>query len=285
MLVALDKFVKTESACFMELRYEVQRPTPGSTFSVDLLQDEANPVLFATFEPEIASAKLNETFDGVASSGGGTPIAATAATTTLEFNQELLLTCVRPFETPPGLVLTKSSPSRSTSPLRRPSTVVRVVPLPITIVTFIEPHSITADAFRLNWKALSSSDQVVQSVVQLSALATDGRLGRATSDDRSAEIKRLLTDSIGLAEVALTEQGAREDVELVAAVGVLRMVAVKGGGEGPSVGCLVGLELNMTMGATRVTVKSTNHVLAEGILKEIVGGIHRVGNEASRRDG
>lgn len=211
------------------------------------------------------------------------------------FHQEVMVTCVRPFLVPPSIALTwpKTAPQQVDSNLsprrqRRAAFLpTAVVPLPVTIADFIEGYPMVATAFRQNWTALSSPSQIAQAILQQEALPSQTALSdhpdsrRSNVDSRhdvpksaARVIEQIVLDTLGLAKVP--EPVASEDmasgVELMAAAGVLR-TAVAGGqgaGDGPSVGCLVGVEFNQETRASRVTVKSANHVLAVGVLKAIV---------------
>lgn len=211
------------------------------------------------------------------------------------FHQEVTVTCVRPFLVPPSIALTwPNTAQQQVDPNLTPRSQRRaaflptaVIPLPITIADFVEGYPMMATAFRQNWTALSSPSQTAQAIVQHEALPSPATLSDQADSRRSnvespqsvpqsatGVIEQIVLDTLGLAKIPdpIASEQVVIGVELMAAAGVLR-TAVPGGqgaGDGPSVGCLVGVEFNRETRASRVTVKSANHVLAVGVLKAIV---------------
>lgn len=257
---------KKKSSCSISLRYELQPCVSGSPFCVDLLQEGSDIPLMISLKPDkpFGDSDSCQTKDDT-------------------FHQEIVLTCIRPFSGRPGIAVTWPEVPRhvDTNPQvsprdRRRMMPTAVVPLPVTIANFVEGLSMTADAFRQKWSALSSPNQTVQSVVQGHPLNLGSRIGSQstlTCPNIADVIERFILGTLGLTKVlGLTSDGTERGVDLLAAAGVLR-TAVTGGegvGDGPSVGCLVGVECKGKTGVVRVTAKSANHALAVGVLAAIV---------------
>lgn len=258
--VVLDGIARKGSSCVVSVRHEVKRSL-GATFSVAALTGEEHPAVLVSFKPEITSARL----DG---------ITGTRAT----FRQEILVTCTRPFVASPQLTLRRSAPNHHPSPTRRSSAEIMTVALPVTVVSFVSAHHMTPEAFHLNWKNITAQDQVAKAILNEElAGAAEGKSGNSTASSAidPAYVRRILTGVLGLMEVRITEQRVVNGVERIAAAGALRTARILGGHDGASVGCLVGVESEISSGRTKITAKSASPVLANGLVNAVVDGIRR----------
>lgn len=251
----------TSGATFsLTLRYELHFAS-ATCLKVGLLHEGApHSALKVSFDPTIDSAALG--------GGGGEPE---------DLRHEVSVTCLRPFSSPPSIFLTTRSPQNVAD---APATTTRVC-LPVTVAAFLKGLAVNPQEFRQRWSSLSSTEHTAQAVVRSAETETrriDSRRDSPKSTVEPAAVRRFLTETLGMAEVACETQGAASGVELIAAAGVLlttSTVASEGvvDDEGGSITCLVGVELHDTTGAARVTSKSTDRVLAEGVLKEVLKGV------------
>lgn len=111
---------------------------------------------------------------------------------------------------------------------------------------------------------------------------------RSSGDDRpergridEAAVRQALFDHLRFVEVDLSSQSVNEETRLIAATGLLQTATVLGSVgsvDGPSMDCLVGVELGTRTGITRVVVKSESGDLAAGVLDVVAEAIrHRGG--------
>lgn len=265
--VVLESCVKTGRACLLTLRYRLQVP-PNTTLCVEFPGHNADATSDSTsavelsFRPSLASFDVDEE----AEEGGGS---------WRELRQEVSVTCVRAFSSPPEIALTTSD---------RPLTTTRM-PIPgVAVTAFLTGLSISPEDFRQRWTALPCSEQAVVSADEKQQPQGGGAF-RGTTRLTTGEVKRLLFETLGMREVVGPPSG-NTGVELLAAAGELQLLltpppeGVAGWGgetEEPStVVCLVGVEVHSTTGAARVTTKSAERELAEGVQKEVLGGIRSI---------
>ncbi len=274
--VVLESCVKTGRACSLTLRYRLQVP-PKTTLCVEFPGHGVDAASGSTsaaelsFRPSLSSFDL----DREGEDGGGS---------WRELRQEVSVTCVRAFCSPPEIALTTSD---------RPLTTTRV-PLPAVAVTaFLTGLSISPDNFRQRWTALPCSEQAVVSADenQRQQHPRGREVFRGTRRLAAGEVKRLLFETLGMREVAGPPSG-NTGVELLAAAGGLLLtpsseaVAGRGGEkEEPSAAvCLVGVEVHSTTGAARVTTKSAERELTEGVQKEVLAGIRQINISLGARE-
>lgn len=247
MRVVLEDCAKNKRKLSLTLRYELKLP-PAATFTVDFSQSGTSAALGVSFDPDIAST------------GSGAKSGQAR-----ELRQEISLSCLRPFSCPPEIVMAAGG--------RHSLQNARVL-LPVTVSTFMTGLSLSADDFRNEWSALSYPEQMEQAVLGDAEPKANGtELGKDCPQKQRvspADVRQLLFETLGMREAPCGESSAK-GVELIAAAGVLQISEVA---SGVSVVCLVGVELHGATGAARVTTKSTDHVLAEGIQKEVLEGIH-----------
>ena len=142
----------------------------------------------------------------------------------------------------------------------------------------------SAGAFRQAWTALSSAEHMAQTVVSCGpttagdAVATGKEGCRRTSRVDPATVRRFLVETLGMEEVVWGGECAVEEVDLVAAAGVLLASDTKG--EALQT-CLVGVELHSKTGAARVTSKSANRALVQGVQTDVLEGMRRLAAEGS----
>ena len=271
--VVLEAFVKTGRTCSLTLRYQLQAP-PRTTLCVEFPGHNADTAsgsssaVEVSFRPSLTSADL----DHEGTEGGGS---------WRELRQEVSVTCLRAFSSPPEIALTTSD---------RPLATTRV-PLPaVTVAAFLTGISIDPDDFRQRWTALPCSEQAVvsgdeaQQQQQQQQQQQRGEIFRGKKIIAAGEVKQLLFETLGMTEVA-GPPNANTGVELLAASGELQLTphsesAAVGrdreGGKPSAVVCLVGVELHSTTGAARITTKSTERELTEGIQKEVLEGFRQI---------
>lgn len=214
-----------------------------------------------SFNPSIAGARIGSGEEG----GGGARY----------LRQELVVTCGRAFSAPPEIALATGDDRES----RLSETLVS---LPVTVTAFVAGFPMSAEAFRHAWTALSSAEHMAQAVVSCDSTAAAGNgIGAtwkegycpATLSVDPATVRRLLVETLGMEEVVCEGKGAVEEVDLVAAAGVLLASDTKGKARQT---CLVGVELHSETGAARVTSKSADRALAQGVQRDVLEGIRRI---------
>ncbi|CAM9311695.1 unnamed protein product [Ectocarpus sp. 12 AP-2014] len=270
MRVVLEECVNLGRTCSIALRYELQVP-PKTRLSVTFPGDADNAsstssALEISFRPGVTSVEL----DGVGSR---------KSEGSRELRQELSVTCFRAFSSPPEIVLTTSD---------RPFSATRVALPVVTVAAFLAGLTIDPDEFRQRWTTVPCSEQTVVG-------CKESQQQRVSSSD----VRRILVETLGIREIAQRRPAgaAAPGVELVAAAGELLLTArfpssaksataAEAGREMAAEAreiCLVGVELHPATGATRVTTKSAEAVLAESVQKLVLEGIAQVraGNVAA----
>ena len=267
--VILEDRVLNGPTCSLRLRYEFRAPHQ-TTLSVGIPRGAAIPVAAAvdvSFSPSIAGAGIGS---GEERGGGASYL-----------RQELVVTCARAFSAPPEIVLaTGDRQSRVSETL---------VSLPVTVTTFVAGFPMTAEAFRHAWTELSSAKHTAQAVVSCRSTASDGVAATSmegycptASSVDPATVRRLLVETLGMEEVVCEGKGSVGEVDLVAAAGVLLASDTMGKA---SQTCLVGVELHSETGAARVTSKSADPALAQGVQKDVLEGIRRLAARETEEDG
>lgn len=211
-----------------------------------------------SFSPSIAGAGIGSGKEG---SGGASYL-----------RQELVVTCARAFSAPPEIVLATGDRQFGVSET--------LVSLPVTVTTFVVGFPMTAEAFRHAWTALSSAEHMAQAVVSCGSTDSDGAAAiikegycPAASGVDPASVRHLLVETLGMEEVVCEGKGGVEEVDLVAAAGVLLASDAKGKA---SQTCLIGVELHSETRAARVTSKSADRALAQGVQKDVLKGMRRL---------
>lgn len=215
-----------------------------------------------SFNPSIAGARIGSGEEGA---GGARYL-----------RQELVVTCGRAFSAPPEIAVATGDDRES----RLSKTLVS---LPVTVTTFVAGFPMSAEAFRHAWTALSSAEHMAQAVVSCDSTAAagngigatrkEGYCPAAASSVDPATVRRLLVETLGMEEVVCEGKGAVEEVDLVAAAGVLLSSDTEGKARQT---CLVGVELHSETGAARVTSKSADRALAQGVQRDVLEGIRRL---------
>lgn len=257
--------------CCLRLRYEFRTPRQ-TTLSVGLPQGTAatTPAVNVSFNPNFSGA-------GAGAGGLGGAGGAGGACGARYLRQELLVTCVRAFSSPPEIALTTGDQDGRV-------VAKNIVALPVTITMFMAGFPMMADTFRHEWTSLSSAERVVQAVVSCggqknaysddSGVSSEAYQRRGRSSATPGTVRRLLVETLGMEEIAWGEKGAVEEVELVAAAGVLLVPDMEG--KACLQTCLVGVELHSKSGTARVTSKSAETALAQGVQKDLLEGIRRL---------
>ncbi|CAM9893062.1 unnamed protein product [Ectocarpus fasciculatus] len=270
MRVVLEECVNLGRTCTIALRYELQVP-PKTRLSVtfpgdgDNAKTSTSSALEISFRPDITSVELD---------GGG----SRESEGSRELRQVLSVTCCRAFSSPPEIVVTTSD---------RPFSATRVALPVVTVAAFLAGLPIEPDDFRQRWTAVSCSEQAVVNGKESQQQQQQQQQRVSPSD-----VRRILVETLGIREVAQQRPAgaAAPGVELVAAAGELLLTArpssssksataAEAGRETTAEArevCLVGVELHAATGATRVTTKSTETVLAESVQKLVLEGIAQV---------
>lgn len=279
MRVVLEECVNLGRTCSIALRYELQVP-PKTRLSVTFPRDADNATSTSSaleiyFRPDMTSVEL----DGVGSR---------ESEGSRELRQELSVTCFRAFSSPPEIVLTTSDRSFSATRVTLPV---------VTVAAFLAGLTIDPDEFRQRWATVPCSEQTVvggeeSQQQQQQQLQQKQRVS-------SSDVRRILVETLGIREVAQQRPAgaAAPGVELVAAAGELLLTARSPSSAKSATAaeagremaveareiCLVGVELHPATGATRVTTKSAEAVLAESVQKLVLEGIAQVraGNGAA----
>ena len=249
--ITLESRVRSGSSCFLGLRYELSALAPSATVTIDLMPGPTTSAVSASFDPSFEAFEV-----------GGEPGGRK------ELRQTVSLSCSRPFSFPPEIAVVVTTGGRE------PPTITRVS-LPVTVSTFLRGLPLNTDDFRQMWTALSSSGQITQAIVRdgdhrpAFGSVQGPRWGASV---QPSDIRRLLFETMGMSEVPWKDKSGVGNIDLIAASGFMPL-SPPGSREKGSIVCLVGVEIHGATGSARVTTKSTDRVLAEGIQREVMGGI------------
>lgn len=266
----MERPVTKGETCSLTLRYQVQL-SPLTTFSVKPSPREGvSPSMNIEFHPDISGVS----FTCGADSG---PDTQGSGDCRQELLQNLCITCVHSFSFPPEIVLAIASEDASCE------TKITRVQLPLTVATFLMGVPMDTGDFRQRWTAWSSSEYVVQTMVG----SSEGYTHKTAADQGSSQaprlepsdVRQLLVQTLGMAEVTYGGERSSPGVELIAAAGALPIQEAAGSVSVPF--CLVGVELHVATGAARVTTKSTDRTLAQGVHEELLQGLRCASGETS----
>ncbi|GAA5898887.1 hypothetical protein JCM6882_004023 [Rhodosporidiobolus microsporus] len=153
--------------------------------------------------------------------------------------------CRSPFSTPPLLNISYLAGSLQTITLR----------LPVWLVKFVEPVKLDAAAFFERWKQIGGPPREAQKIFPIALDAQTGKVDVAKNRRVVGGTKMGVLDGID------------PNANNIVAAGVLHMA------QGGKVGCLLRLEPNAEAKLCRLTVRTTNDAVSQGMLSVLSGSL------------